>query len=307
MLAKDELLKRIEYLGSAASLDALVDDGIAKSVHNGVANLLRKGLAIVAFNILEDYIKRRSSEALDYLSNSGIGFSKLTPSMQEAAIYGSLTSLVFRAKIEKKSDGDSWRSFVQEEALKIHSTGSHPFRISALSLASSGSNVSSSDVSDIMSAFGIKGGWTVITSVANAIGAGLPDASQTYKNAFERRHSSAHSAEFQYVHTWLQGLKDEILPLAAALDILLSARCRQVKANHAAEVGSHKIDDALAYQFLQECPAGYRESLQIGGKARKNWNELNTALVALRPKLEVDGRFLIVLNSAGRVRDWFTS
>lgn len=102
MTAKDELLGRLEHLSAAKELPVLIDVGIIQSTHNGVANLLRKGLGIVAFNILEDFIKKRSSEALSRVSASRISFSKLPVKLQEAAILEAVSSLAFRAKLEKK-------------------------------------------------------------------------------------------------------------------------------------------------------------------------------------------------------------
>ncbi|TED39587.1 hypothetical protein IPC1518_29605 [Pseudomonas aeruginosa] len=75
MTAKDELLGRIEHLSAAQNLPVLIDRGIVQDTHNGVANLLRKGLGIVVFNILEDFIKKRSSEALSRISASSPDFS----------------------------------------------------------------------------------------------------------------------------------------------------------------------------------------------------------------------------------------
>lgn len=307
MTAKDELLQRLEFMGAAIDLPAVIDVGIAKDVHNGVANLLRKGLAIVSFNILEDFIKKRSGEALDFLSGSGVEFALLTDAMQEAAILDTLSSLSFRAKLEKKNGGDGWRSLIQEEALKIRSTGQTTFKISSLSLASSGSNVQPADVVSIMSAFGIKGGWAKITAVIAMFGGGLPDAAQAYRNAFERRHSSAHSVGYQYSHAWLFSLKNEIIPLAVALDVLLAARCRQVKSNVTMRVEDHVIEDALKFRFLEQSGTLFRQTSSIGGASKKNWPDLQSALAAIRPTLEMRGEFLIVLDAGGRIKNWYVN
>src|SRR5690606_29942568 len=118
MSAKTDLFNRLQYLNSAAGLELLVDVGIGASEHNGVANLLRKGLGIVAFDILEDYIKNKASESLDIISSSGIAFSDLTSSLQESAIVGALRTLNFRAAMEKKDKGD-YKSLIQDESFKI--------------------------------------------------------------------------------------------------------------------------------------------------------------------------------------------
>lgn len=306
MSAKDELLSRLEYLSAANNLPVLVDTGIVQNTHNGVANLLRKGLGIVVFNILEDFIKKRSSEALSRLSASRIEFSKLPDTLQDASVLDALSSLLFRAKIEKKDGGD-WRGIIQSESLKIHSTGKPVFELSEFSLASSGSNVTTGEVTQILSAFGVSGGWATLKTVSDTIGGGLPDLGQAYKNAASRRHSSAHEANFNYDYQWLASIKGEILAIAASLDIILEARCRQVEANLNMNVQDHNIYDALSYRFLHEATGVHKESKTLGGRSIKNWHSLSDALRELRPKLRAASEFLVVLDSTRRISDWYVS
>lgn len=306
MTAKDELFGRLEYLSAAKDLPELIDVGIVQDTHNGVANLLRKGLGIVAFNILEDFIKKRTNEALNRVSASRIEFSKLPTKLQDAAILDALTSLAFRAKLEKKDGGD-WRSLVQTESLKIHSTGRPAFELSDLSLASSSSNVSTDEVSGILTAFGLSGGWTTLKKVSDAIGGGLPDLNQAYKNAASRRHSCAHEANFNYDYIWLASIKSEILAIAASLDIILEGRCRQVEASLNTNMQDHDIDTALNYRFLHNVSGVYKESKTFGGHTIKNWNDSAEALRTIRPKLRPAKEFLILLDGSRRVSDWYVS
>ena len=60
MDARSGLFDRLKFLDAAIKKPDLIDIGIAPSDHNGAANLLRKGLGIVAFNILEDFIKNNN-------------------------------------------------------------------------------------------------------------------------------------------------------------------------------------------------------------------------------------------------------
>lgn len=305
MSAKAELFDRLTYLSSAVNLPDLIDDGVAISEHNGRANLLRKGLGIVSFNILEDFIKNRSVESLAALSSSRIQFSSLTDSLREAATLGAVGALHFRAKLEKK-EGKDFFSLVQDEALNIHSTRNPTFKLSKYSLVSMGSNVGSEEVAFLLSAFGIKGGWGRMKDVSDTIGGGLPDLSQTYKNAAERRHNSAHAAAFQYSYQWLVEIKSEIIAICASLDILLAARCRQVQLNPAMPLESHDISKALNFRFLEPQGQKFREVQQIGGRSRKTWSALSDAINALQPNLVAKNEFLIVLDSSKRIADWYT-
>lgn len=306
MSAKSELLARLEYVNAAVNLPTLIDNGIIPNEHNGVANLLRKGLAIVAFNILEDFIKNKSIESLNFLSASRIQFNDLTEHLKISSITGALNSLNYHSGILKKDGVSDWKTIVQDEALKIHSTKNNVFELSKYTLVYSGSNVSPDEINDFIKAFGINGGWAFLKTISDKIGGGLPDLSQAYKNAASRRHSSAHAANFQYNHAWLANLKNEIIAIAASLDIAITARCRQVTANPALKLDAHNIQDALNFRFLEQFNGAYKETVHINGRSRKNWPNLTDAINHLQPALARRKEFLIILNSLGRIEDWYS-
>ena len=283
----------------------LIDLDIMPTDHNGAANLLRKGLGIVAFNILEDFIKNKALETLDHISNSEVPFSYLSDKLQEAATLGALNALSFRAKIAKK-DNAPWKLLIQDEAIKIHSTKNDIFELSAFSLASSGSNVSAVEVTELMQAFDIKGGWGKLKEVSDSISGGITDLCQSYKNAADRRNSSAHTADFRYEYSWLREIKSEIIAIAASLDILLTARCRQVDRNHGCPLSDHDINSDLNYRYLKEDGPHpiHKEVTVIGGRSRKNWNSVDEALIILKPKLVPRKEFLIILDKSSRIIDW---
>lgn len=305
MTAKNELFERLEHLDTAINLPQMMDEGVARSSHNGVANLLRKGIGIVAFNILEDFIKNRAYEALDFVSNSNVAFEKLPDSLQIASIAGALDALAFKAKLVKKTGGD-WKLLVQDEAFKIHSTKMSPYALSQFSFFSANSNIGDSEVPDLLKAFGISGGWSQIKVVSDSIGGGLPDLSQAYKNAATRRHSAAHVASFRYEYQWLKEIKKEILVIAASLDLLLTGRCRQISSNLGKTLVEHNISDALKYRFLEKDGALYRETTEIGGRAKKRWDSLNGAITALSGSLIKRNEFLMILDDTRRISDWRT-
>jgi hypothetical protein len=306
MSAKSDLMVRLKYLSQATNLPSLIDNGLTDEDHNGVANLLRKGLGIVAFNILEDYIKQKAIESLDMLSNSGIQFSDLTDELQKSSIFEALNSLNFRSDIIKRNGSlPESISLIQTEAFKIHSTSLHPFQLSSLSLVSTGSNVNDGEISTMIRAFGIAGGWDALRQISNGIGGGIPDLAQAYKNAASRRHRAAHTATYQYDYLWISNVKNEILAIAASLDILLSARCRQVNFAPNLKLNGHNLTLALNYRFLEPREDIYRETKVIGGKSRKNWLSLQEATSMLCPLLIRRNEFLIILNSSRRIEDWY--
>src|ERR1044072_1699133 len=304
MSAKTDLFIRLKYLNAAVNLPALIDQGIAQSEHNGVANLLRKGLGIVAFNILEDFIKNKSIESLAALSNSRLQFNDLTDFLQESAISGALTSFVFNSNIQKR-DGADWKALIQDEALKIHSTKNGTYELSKFSLVYNGSNVSLPEITDLLRAFGLNGGWALMKTISDKIGGGLPDLNQAYRNASSRRHNAAHTASFQYDYLWISNIRSEILTIAAVLDILLTARCRQVTAIPSKKMDTYDINAALNFRFLEPKNNIFRETTTIGGNSRKNWPDIQNAINYLQPLLKNKDEFLVVLNPSKRIEDWY--
>lgn len=305
MSAKTELLERLKYIDTAALLPELIDISIGANEHNHVANLLRKGLSIVAFNVLEDYIKNKSIEALNVLSSTYIPFSNLPECLQEAAISNALNSLSFQSKIFKK-DNPNYRLLIQEETRKISTTALNPYEISKYSLLSSGSNVLSGEITDFLKAFGISKGWNQLKIISDAVGGGIPDLAQAFSLAAQRRHSSAHSASFNYNSSWLANLKSEILSISASIDIVITSRCRQADRRPLLKLEDNNIDDDLNFRFLEANGTIFRETKSIGGRSIKNWSDIDAALAHHSTRIEGKKEFVIVLNANRRIMDWLT-
>ena len=306
MSSKREFLERIKYLESAIALEELIDQGIAPSEHNGRANLLRKGVGIIGFNILEDYIKSRTVEALGAISSLNISFNRLPKELIQAASLGALEALFARATIIKKTNGD-WLGLIQEEARKIHSTANPSYELSSVSLASSGSNVSQADVQEILRSFDIGGGWATLKKISDKIGGGIPDLAQAYRNLADRRHSAAHSAIFQFDYAWLKSMIREIFAISASFDIALAARLRMASATSATGLGNPSIESHLGYIFLEDAGEGvYRQTKSLGGRSHKNWRNLDSAVGLLLPVLPTRNSFLIEIGSDRRISGWHT-
>jgi hypothetical protein len=305
MSAKENLLSRLKYLEIALSSSDVIDISLDENDHNGAANLLRKGLGIVAFNILEDFIKEKSQEALNSLSISGAKYSDLTIKLQEATTLGALKALAFRAKIEKK-DGGSWLSLIQDESKNISSTSSDSFTLSKFSFVHESSNISYADIKDLLSAFNISGGWQTLKKVSDDIGGGVNDLAQSYKNAFERRHSAAHTSGFKYEFSWLSNIKSEIIAISASIDILLTVLCRLVDASPLKKMDEHQVIPNINYRFLVSESGVFKEKKTLTSRSIKNWANIEDAILALEPLSRSRKEILIVHSSSGRIEGWFT-
>ncbi|WP_143197612.1 MAE_28990/MAE_18760 family HEPN-like nuclease [Chitinophaga niabensis] len=299
-------MTRLKFIDGALNLPTLIDNGVAPSEHNGIANLLRKGLGIVSFNILEDYIKKKVAEALTEISSSGIVFGDLTDEMQNSSIFGALEALRFRADMVKKNESLADAILmIQTESSKISSTSNNPFILSDFSFVSSNSNINVAEITEMIKAFGIGGGWVILKKISDLIGGGIPDLGQAYKNAFNRRNRAAHGANFIYEYQALESFKNEIIAIAASMDIVLTARCRQVRKRPREKVSSHDIRTALNYRFLEPRGSIFIESKVIGGKVVKKWPTKQDGINYIQPRLMTKNEFLIILNGRRRIVDWY--
>jgi hypothetical protein len=309
MAAKDKLLERLNTLKSTLELPDLRNDPSFPEKLK-CAIFLRKGLGIVTFNILEDYLKERAKEVFSLLSSSNVIFDVLPDELREAATLGALRALEKKAKQEKKLKAD-WLGLVHDETFKINSTRQvSSYNISNLSLMSENSNVLIDDVSKLLRCLNITEGWNTLQRVSQEIYGGIPSLNQSYENISMRRHSAAHEANFDYEFGWLEIAVDEIRAIAASLDLILSRQCKFITNSPSATISKNNLSGVLKYRFLVQRQMGanntlaYSERLDANSKSIKNWSDYTSALAGLLPKCQSRKESLIVLNTQRRIIDW---
>src|SRR5689334_12150200 len=138
--ARNTFLQRVATFKKTLDSDFLRDDGVSPSLHNEKARLLRNGVAIIGFTILEDFVKDRTGEVLESIGSSTRPFSSFPPELQEAVTAKALKSISERASNLKRSNED-WLSFIHNETRHIASTADFPFSISKYSLGWDKSNL----------------------------------------------------------------------------------------------------------------------------------------------------------------------
>lgn len=305
MSAKTELLERLKYINEASLLPSLVDNSLTSaSEHNEIANLLRKGLSIVAFNILEDFIKKRTLEALVDIASSGMPFNNLPDALKEASITKALSSLQFQSTLHKK-DNQDYKLLIQQEAKKISSTLSSPYELSKYSFVSSGSNITSIEITELLKAFSIVGGWNKLKNISDSIGAGILDLSQAYSLAAYRRNKSAHSVSFRYDSSWLQSLKNEIIGIAASLDIALKSKCRQALRKPTLLLDTLNIDEELNFRYLEQNATLFKDKKELTSKSIKNWASISDAESKYTETyLRANKLHVIIIDTTRRIKTW---
>ena len=205
---------------SSLAEPAISDGALTDIQKNAVAGLLRSGLAVLAFAITEDFIRDRTAEVLRGFVSPNIKFTNLSDLLQHAVTISALKGILFRSEFQDKSNKITW---ILGELAPIANLQNDITNLSSYSFGHTRSNLTYKDITEILSAFGVDGGWSTLSIIAKRIGlGGAIDYSQAFKELANRRHRAAHSIKAQIPLNDLNDSINIILGICSAFDILLS-------------------------------------------------------------------------------------
>lgn len=278
MLSHDSFIDRVETIQKAAIDSYLVDRTLTDIEHNSRARLLRNGLMVVAFTSLEDFIRARTKDLLDIISRTIVPFPQLPQALQEAATMGAMKSAKDRAQMAK-SAGEDYLALLREAASHVASTAGGSLQLSRFSLGYSGSNVSSSEISSILTALNVQDAWNEMSTIAQRCGAGSMPLKPAYEQAMRLRHEAAHRPDAN-VQPW--NLKDfcaQALAIALGFDVLASRAARLIRDGDSNILaGKIKVSTDLKLRFLDADPKGFIERREGVARAIKITKEEDVAL-----------------------------
>src|SRR5437899_10227250 len=127
--ARDDFHRRISSLEMATGVRTLLDKPPTRRKHNARARILRNGLGVIAFAILEDFIKSRTAELTGRMCNRGVPFLDLPEGVRSASFSGALRAVIFQAELQKRQQVDP-TALIQQHSAKISSTSGAGYSIS---------------------------------------------------------------------------------------------------------------------------------------------------------------------------------
>ncbi|MDF9871000.1 hypothetical protein [[Kitasatospora] papulosa] len=269
MLTHDSFVERIETIQGASNDSYLVDRVLTDVEHNSRARLLRNGLMVVAFTSLEDFIRARTKDVLDFVSRTVVPFPRLPQGLREAATMGAMKAARDRAQMAK-SGGEDHLALLQEAAAQIASTAGGSLQISRFSLGYSGSNVSSGEIASILTALNVQDAWNEITTIAQRCGAGSLPLKPAYDQAMRLRHEAAHRPDAN-VQPWnLQEFCTQALAIALGFDVLASRAARLLRDGDEEILrGKVKVSQGFKFRFLDIEARGFVERREGVSRAVK--------------------------------------
>ncbi|WP_261575072.1 hypothetical protein [Frankia gtarii] len=303
--SREIILQRIATTGSAIQESLLIDRALADNDWNKRARLLRNGLMVVAFNSLEDFVRQRSAELLELVSRTPLKFSALPKDLREAAVMEAFRSAHAYAQIAKR-EGDDPMAILQEVAAEVASTASAPLSISRFSLGYKGSNVTKTEIGDMLKAFNIKDAWREIADISSRAGLSILALDSAYDQAQRMRNAAAHRPGASIQPSDLSSFCQTALAVALGFDVLASRASRLIHEGDEdyASQAPCKISPSIHMIFVDDRGGEFFVKKEGGARALKRFDSSesawNDALARARPS----GDVVVERNQAGSPVRW---
>lgn len=194
--------------------------------HNRVAKLLRNGMAVILFLTVEDFIKGRSKEILNEISQSNLSFSELPEKIQYATTANSLSAInrIFQYEDTRYDK----MTFVQNQVKDISSTLTANYNLSPYAYGHKKTNIEADEVGTVLKSFYVVDPWGAIDRVANRLGLSALPLKNSFINGSKRRNSAAHDANANVPITDLIQFGKDILSIGVGFDSLLTYAAKRI-------------------------------------------------------------------------------
>jgi hypothetical protein len=302
--AKDTFLERIKYIRKSLGIQALNDTLPINAEHNNIAKLLRNGMAVVGFVSLEDYLKRRSGEALSLIGTFPIPFDDLPAKLKYSTTVDVIQALIKLVKLQSSEQDQI--SFIQAQTSKIASTANTAYDLSEFAFGHKSSNLNSEEIKTLLKAYNIQNAWNLMSAISSRIGlTGLP-LENSFKNAADRRHKAAHDAHSNIPVGDLVQFINEALAIAITFDSLLTKALKKIEAldaNYiAGNVNIQATDVSLSSIKLENGLWKYKKETRA--VSLKNNVVKNDLLAYAIPRAQQNGETLLIYDEYNLIANW---
>ncbi|WP_119396404.1 HEPN domain-containing protein [Salinibius halmophilus] len=302
--AKTDFIERIRCLDSSIETDAVQNRALTEREHNSIARMLRNGLAVVSFASLEDFIKKRSSEAMEEVSRCTIAFVELPEKLQRAATYEVLSALNYQLGLLDKDDKPS---YIQDHALKISSTATPNYELSSHTFAHSQANISNTVIGDILKSFNVEDPWRQMSKISSDLGlTATLSLAEIFKSASLRRHRAAHVAGADTPPTDIKQFVKEAFAIAITFDALLSKAIHKLLENDDDFVrnGVKLSANDIEFRTIKFVDNKWKEYRGNSVRAFRTSNDFDSISREARRRALSSKELLVEFDEAGLVSGW---
>ena len=255
------------------SRNSLLTDSVPSSVlHNNQARILRNGLVISSFSLVEAYIEDRLEEKIQDLSNSKMPYVTFGDSLRNFLTLDAITGLNTRMNFADKADR---LAFAEAGILRAASFQSIPPKYTGLGFSPKGSNILPADIKSLLSAFGIKNGWGFLSKVCGNLGASRISLQDDFQNFFRARNKAAHDSAANTASGDLETHLGTALLTGMSVDIALTSAIDSFVTERTiatAEDAANKIP--ASFRFVDEQLNGsFLERIGLAGHTIKKHSD----------------------------------
>jgi hypothetical protein len=307
-VARANLNERLSAYKQALRSESLIDKAYADTSHNAAARILRNGLAVVGFAIMEDFVKSRTSEAMGRISGSRTKFGELPTALQKAAAIDVFESMKFQLKHMDVSPAEVVRIF-QENAVKVASTAGENYTLPSEVFGFAKSNISDSTVEEILQAFLCVRGWEAMQVLGNKLGVGVISLRSAFNIAASRRHDAAHDASAQIQYSQLESFQKEAVAICLCFDALISRAVRLIldrDREHIIEKRRPVSAQTVKIRLIVLVDGKFKEYIPNKSRAESVSASLEDALNKVSPKARLANECIVFRDQQGRPESWLT-
>lgn len=276
----------------------LTDSVIGSSQHNTRARILRNGLLVSSFSLLEAYLEDRLEEKVQELSASRIGYSSFTETLRAFLTVHAVTGLATRINFADKADR---LQLAELHLLRTAGFRSNPPSYTGLGFSPKGSNVSEGDIKELFASFGVRDGWGHLSGLCSRLGSARLSLRDDFRNLHRARNKAAHDSATNIATSDLETHLATSLLIGMTVDIVLtySINCFLKSRSVArAETAANNVA-ALPIRFVDEQVGGsWIERVGQNGSPIKRYPDRTAATIAARARART---YPIVVRSSSRV------
>ncbi|MEU4562362.1 hypothetical protein AB0F72_28595 [Actinoplanes sp. NPDC023936] len=304
-VARHNFIERVSAVEDALTQPLLIDKNLTDAAHNNRARILRNGLMVVTFSGLEDFIRERSAEVLNFVSRTSLRFDDLPRDLAVAATVEAMRAAHSRALMASRQ-GDDPIPILQGAAAEVASTLQGPLSISKYALGYAGSNIGAEEVSNILKTLHAADPWNEITLLGSRVGLGSTPLRDAYAQGLRLRNQAAHRADTNIQPTELLTFCQQAKAIALGFDLLASraARLLHDSTQSFAQQTKNKLSQDISIIFVDHDGRHFVSKRENVGRALKREADETAAwLYAVskaRPKFEA----IVLRNKSGTPTRW---
>lgn len=276
MTAREVFYERIGLLRELSADPLLTDVFPHSDAHNIRATILRNGLVISSFSLLEKYLQDRIDENIENLMRTSLSYVMLGDKLRKLLSLDAILGLGNRIGFVDKAER---LAFAEEHIFRLAGHPTSPIGYTGLGFSPKGSNVSADDLQALLSAFTIENPWQALGRIASATGATRVSLQSDFVNLARARNKAAHDSTTNTPTENLRTHIDTALLIGMGTDILLTnAVTALVRKRTLAEAALLANSTRLSCRFLDEDENGHwNEKIGADGRTIKRYTGKSAA------------------------------